>query len=495
MRLQTSSFWLLLLLILSFIEIECLHLSGTVDTSEDSFFFFLAKFGFQKTEILDKGASQGYIFGNITLPENLSSRDVSNNVMTLAVLDRANFLEYYGNRSLANRQDACEKMFDKINSVAYDSNCNDDGEQDFLRSIPCPRNSLCIEEDNPENVVTNSQFTFKIQDLYQARFWYISLVACRRNVSTCQWEYVQNVKGSENNIKYDIRLVNGNPNIGNKNIFRYQFSSDQQDLLQVYVALLIVYTILTPLQVYAAKIQNHPIARLLAAGLSTQFVALLLINFHFCLFAANGKGVYLFKILGEVLEIISESLFMLLLILLALGWAITRLELTCKITLVGLWSLYTILSCLLYVWMKTEVDVIEDIEEYQTYPGIITLLLRIIVMVGFVMALRDTMLYEYNPDKLNFFLHFGAASLVWFNYLPILAIIALQISALWREKFLIGVSYSVDTFAYAILMHLLWPSRSQQYFLLAVKQVNTVRLLSYFHSCFRFFFWEKQGKL
>merc|ERR1712004_578904 len=99
-------------------------------------------------------------------------------------------------------------------------------------------------------------------------------------------------------------------------------------------------------------------------------------------------------------------------------------------------------------------------------------LLRIIVMVGFVMALRDTMLYEYNPDKLNFFLHFGAASLVWFNYLPILAIIALQISALWREKFLIGVSYSVDTFAYAILMHLLWPSRSQQYFLLAVKQEN-----------------------
>ena len=151
-----------------------------------------------------------------------------------------------------------------------------------------------------------------------------------------------------------FRLVNGNPNIGNKNIFRYQFSSDQQDLLQVYVALLIVYTVLTPLQVYAAKIQNHPIASLLAAGLSTQFVALLLINFHFCLFAANGKGVSLFKILGEVLEIISESLFMLLLILLALGWAITRLELTCKITLVGLWSLYTILSCLLYVWMKVK---------------------------------------------------------------------------------------------------------------------------------------------
>ena len=136
---------------------------------------------------------------------------------------------------------------------------------------------------------------------------------------------------------------------------------------------------------------------------------------------------------------------------------------------------------------QTEVDVIEDIEEYQTYPGIITPLLRIIVMVGFVMALRDTMLYEYNPEKLNFFLHFGAASLVWFNYLPLLAIIALQISALWREKFLIGVTYSVDTFAYAILMHLLWPSRSQQYFLLAVKQVNTHSFIHFSSTIINYF--------
>ena len=85
---------------------------------------------------------------------------------------------------------------------------------------------------------------------------------------------------------------------------------------------------------------------------------------------------------------------------------------------------------------QTEVDVIDDVEEYQTIPGIITLLLRIAVMMCFVAALRDTMFHEYNPEKLNFFLHFGAASLVWFNYLPLLAVIALQVSALWREKFL-----------------------------------------------------------
>ena len=95
-----------------------------------------------------------------------------------------------------------------------------------------------------------SQFTFRIQDLYQARFWYISIVACRLNASTCKWEYVSEFQG--NRIQYDIQLVNGNPIHAHKNIFKYQFSSDKQDLLQVYLGLLLLYTILMPLQMHAA---------------------------------------------------------------------------------------------------------------------------------------------------------------------------------------------------------------------------------------------------
>ena len=62
---------------------------------------------------------------------------------------------------------------------------------------------------------------------------------------------------------------------------------------------------------------------------------------------------------------------------------------------------------------------IEDIEEYQTIPGIIILVLRVVVMIVFLVALRDTMAHEYTPERVDFFLHFGAASLVWFIYLPV----------------------------------------------------------------------------
>jgi hypothetical protein len=67
------------------------NIEGEFDSK--NFFLFLNKFGFVKTEISSElKATYGYIFGNIT-----SSNDSASKV-TLAVLDRHHFLEFYGNR-------------------------------------------------------------------------------------------------------------------------------------------------------------------------------------------------------------------------------------------------------------------------------------------------------------------------------------------------------------------------------------------------------------
>lgn len=59
----------------------------------DNFYLFLNKFGFIKTEkTSDQKATFGYIFGNITASHDFSP------TLTLAVLDRHHFLEFYGNR-------------------------------------------------------------------------------------------------------------------------------------------------------------------------------------------------------------------------------------------------------------------------------------------------------------------------------------------------------------------------------------------------------------
>lgn len=107
------------------------------------------------------------------------------------------------------------------------------------------------------------------------------------------------------------------------------------------------------------------------------------------------------------------------------------------------------------------------------------LILRIGIMVWFLFCLRSTMAFEHQKSKLDFFLHFGAASLVnilnsqlrfrpnfsvadfqvWFIYLPIVALIALRVSVLWRKKLLLGIVGSANFLAYAVMAHLLWPTR------------------------------------
>lgn len=104
-------------------------------------------------------------------------------------------------------------------------------------------------------------------------------------------------------------------------------------------------------------------------------------------------------------------------------------------------------------------DVIDDIDEYQTWPGWLMLILRTAIMGWFFYCLRATMAFEHQRSKLDFFLHFGAASLVWFIYLPIVALIALQVSVLWRKKLLLGIVQSANFLAYAVMAHLLWPTR------------------------------------
>ena len=94
-----------------------------------------------------------------------------------------------------------------------------------------------------------------------------------------------------------------------KNAFLHQFSSDEQDLLQVYLGLFLMYCILTPIQLHATQKQKHPISKLLAIGLCVQFLALALICLHYGLFAANGQGIRILSVIGMFSHKMSVTTF------------------------------------------------------------------------------------------------------------------------------------------------------------------------------------------
>lgn len=142
-------------------SINATHLKGSFHPRQ--FFKFLVKFGFQKTEKHSQKESYGYIYGNITSDYNFSVP------LEFVVLDKDKFLGYYGNRTIVDREEACQKMFGGFDDIEYDKSCRPTGKGDYLRRIPCPKGELCADEDTPVNIVKGNQFTFIISDLTSPR--------------------------------------------------------------------------------------------------------------------------------------------------------------------------------------------------------------------------------------------------------------------------------------------------------------------------------------
>ncbi|GAB6024907.1 hypothetical protein CHUAL_010013 [Chamberlinius hualienensis] len=450
-----------------FSSVSGLHTKGTWSTNEN-FFKFLVKFGFQRTNQHDRSNTQGYIFGNITSSSNLTHS------VTFVVVDKGYFTEYYGNRTLykEDMDKTCQQMFQKIDTIAYDAQCHRNNIEDFLRKIPCPENGLCVDEDQPQRVVSGFQFTYGVQDINQPRFWYVSMVACRRTepLTNCTWVHDPDL---DIVIDYDIWLVNGNPYKKDQNQFEYQFSFEKQNVIEIYIVFLMLNLGLIILQVYAGTQQKHPIILLLSGTILLALFGNIFHLIHYLKFSNDGEGIEGVGVVGDICDILSECMFVLILLLLAKGWAITLRKLTGKFIIGFVMALYIGSSILLYAWKTWEMDVIEDVHEYKTWPGWLSLILRLLIMAWFLFELRRTMQKERSKTKLQFLLHFGASSLVWFIYLPIMAVVSINVLALWRFKLFIGISSSVNFLAFASMVHLLWPVRHDSYV-----QLNNVTAVS-----------------
>lgn len=150
-------------------------------------------------------------------------------------------------------------------------------------------------------------------------------MACYRNTTTCKWHYFDPSKFRSANgtadknhrtdfdyeISYDIRLVNGNPNQSTSNPLTFQFSFDQQNILEMNLIFLTVYLILVPMQIYAVRIQKHPVTKLFTLSLILEFVSLVFILSYYIRYTVGGIGNDTVKTTGDILDILSRVSFLL----------------------------------------------------------------------------------------------------------------------------------------------------------------------------------------
>ncbi|XP_050404365.2 uncharacterized protein LOC126820431 [Patella vulgata] len=446
--------YILFLVCSIFACINGLRLQGTLKAN--TYFRFLSKFGFQKTDPNNGENTQGYIYGNVTTQSN-----ITNNLL-LVVVDSEYFVDFFGNRTRS--PNSCNRMMKKISRIAFDAICFPKGPEDFLRRVPCPRDKLCVDEDTPLNVIPGYQFTYRVRDTQRPRFWFLSLVSCHLDTDgikpSCQWH---DTSTDDVIIHYDIWLVNGNPELKHYNPFEHQFSFELHDVFEIHVTALVICCIILPMWLYAFFKQKHRITKILTVCFVLQMGSIGCNLLYIILIAATGSGFTWLAVIGNLIDLTSECFFVLFLIFLAKGWGITTDELRGKIVLYVLWGIYTVLNIVLFIWNLMELDPVINTDKWQTYPGYLTLAFRMVIMIWFLYELRKTSQQGYHNDRLQFFQHFGAFFMVWFVYLPVLVIISSQVSALWRYKTILSISYAAKILGYIVLINLLWPTKSVLY--------------------------------
>jgi len=209
----------------------------------------------------------------------------------------------------------------------------------------------------------------------------------------------------------------------------------------------------------------HPIVRLLTSTLLLQTFSLLFSFIHYSIFGSNGIGAPGLLGLGEILDMASQLSFMLLLILLSTGWAITRNEIRYKGILLAILGLLLVLYVSMFIWQNVGLDPASTTYVYESIPGVIILCIRMVTMGWFLFCLRGSFLDESHPNKRRFYFIFGIIYTIWFLLLPLIVIIAKVDAADWNKYRLVqGLYLTLNLLGFGILVFLFWPSKAAEYF-------------------------------
>jgi len=310
----------------------------------------------------------------------------------------------------------------------------------------------CVEkfaQSNWNTSVNNPDKAIAPRNVHSPHFWYVAAVNC----------------GGEITLDYDITFTNP---YGNDKWIK-EFSCDEVGLQGLYIFYFIFYVIAGLTHAWAVyslirASAYHSVVKLLSVSLVLEGVSVFCLFIHYSVYQNDGVGSPFLAGTGDFLNLVAQLVFILLLILVAKGWTITKSRIEDRtIVLAGLGALSAAYLAL-FIWEHVGLNPASTKYIYQSPPGIIILVLRALAMLWFVWCLRGTYIEENHPSKRQFYLWFGATYVAWFAALPLIALIATGVPA-WSELRVVTVMYvTANALALGGMQFLLWPSRANEYF-------------------------------
>ena len=265
----------------------------------------------------------------------------------------------------------------------------------------------------------------------------------------------------------------------NSDSWNREFGYNENGMNTLYLSFFLILTVVIGINCFSVyRLQQklsylHPLIKLFFIILIIEYFSMFILLIHYGSYASNGEGIVLLLKLGQVLAIVSRCLFMMLLLLLAKGWTISRETLTHKWAIIGIVLSYLGLSIFILVYSYSNED--PKLSSPSKTDMVLTIILNVIWLAFAVWYLIQIFFYSYrgedNPHKRSMFLKLGVIFGLWFLLPPLAQFAAFALDPWARDRVIAVFTVGISTLAYMILVGLFWHSRAEDAFSIATPDV------------------------
>ncbi|XP_050416029.1 transmembrane protein 145 [Patella vulgata] len=286
------------------------------------------------------------------------------------------------------------------------------------------------------------------------RWWFIALARC------------EDKQGQPRGLKldYSIHMTNGG------GLLTYEYSADEFYILPVDIAFLLAYLIMLALSIVCASFLQkrqlfHTTYKMYLVSVSLWTFHLFLLCIGYGMYGDTGyqqtKTILTARIFGSA----SILVFLLMLILMAKGYTITRGRLSSQgtIKLTVFTCIYIVVYSVMFIWEAELFDPGKVLYVYDSPPGYGLIAMRIVGWIWFLYAIFFTL--KHFPNRGMFYYPFFGFFTVWFWAGPIVILISQHSMALWtREKTVNGVELLVALVGHAFFLIITRPNAANKNF-------------------------------
>ncbi|XP_074040351.1 transmembrane protein 145 [Leptinotarsa decemlineata] len=284
------------------------------------------------------------------------------------------------------------------------------------------------------------------------RWWFIA-------VSNCD-----GTKGID--IKYKILMTNGAPG----DYWHEHFSADEFYILPVLMAFAVSYSFLMlGIVVCSIELKSrqllHTTYKIFVLSVVLQLFGIMFVSSCYLKLAMTGFIAVKVKRLGMMLMGASETSFLLLLLLLAKGFTITRgrLPLPASIKLTIFMCIYSVTYVAIFIYEAKVFDPGEVLYLYESPAGYGLIILRIVAWCMFIYSTIFTL--KHYPEKGNFYYPFNIFGTIWFIAGPAFILSAnIYIDKWIRESVVFAVLLFISFGGHLTFLILTTPSMANKNF-------------------------------